>query len=108
MSDEKGKTDEDWKVEAVRGAKEIYEDTLQPAAKEVGKALETTMKTVNVAFAPLRLLIHLSDKFENEVLPSIARKIRNIPKERLIEPNLHVAGPALEALRFVMDEPDLR
>jgi hypothetical protein len=35
----------------------IYEDAVQPAAKQVGKALETVTKAVNVALAPVGLLI---------------------------------------------------
>lgn len=35
----------------------IYEDALQPAAKQVGKALETVGKAVNVALAPIGALV---------------------------------------------------
>lgn len=40
----------------------IYEDAVQPAAKQVGKALETVTKAVNVALAPVSLLIWGYDK----------------------------------------------
>ena len=39
-------------IDAITGlvqAVPIYQDTLQPAAKQVGKSLETVAKTVNIA-----------------------------------------------------------
>ena len=108
MSDENQKKDGDWKVEAVRGAKEVYENSLQPSVKQLGQSLETVMKTLNVTLAPFRLIVYGWDKIEKEVLPSIARKVRKIPEERRIKPNPSIAGPALEALRFTVDQPELR
>ena len=35
----------------------IYEDAIQPAAKQIGKALETVTKAVNISLAPVSLLI---------------------------------------------------
>ena len=47
-------------ADAVKGLLEaapIYDDALQPAAKQVGKALETLGKAVNMALAPIAALI---------------------------------------------------
>lgn len=43
----------------------IYQDALQPAAKEVGVALLTMAKTVNVALAPISALVWGYDKSKN-------------------------------------------
>ena len=35
----------------------IYQDTLQPAAKELGKALQTVAKSIHLALAPVAALV---------------------------------------------------
>ncbi len=49
-------------VSAVAQAVPIYDDAVQPAAKELGKGLTTIMKTVNVALAPLEVLFGVMTK----------------------------------------------
>ncbi|WP_368192497.1 hypothetical protein [Aeromonas sp. s8] len=47
-------------INAVTGlakAVPIYQDAIQPAAKEIGKALGTVAKTVNVALSPVSALV---------------------------------------------------
>jgi len=85
----------------------VYDDAIQPAAKEVGKSLETIAKTINVVMAPLRLVVWGSDQFENFFNTFLAQKLRNTPEEEIITPKPNIAGPALEALRFVGQEEEL-
>lgn len=35
----------------------VYQDLMQPAFKEIGKGLETVAKSVNVALAPLKVVV---------------------------------------------------
>ncbi|WFB36035.1 DUF4393 domain-containing protein [Kiritimatiellota bacterium B12222] len=98
-------------INAVTGlakAVPIYDDALQPAAKEIGKSLETVAKTVNVALAPLRALVWGYDQIEGFVSKNVTEKLRNTPKEEIISPSPNVAGPALEALRYAGHEESLR
>lgn len=98
-------------AEAVRGIVEavpVYEDAVQPAAKELGKGLETVMKTVNVCLAPLKALVWGYEQIEGFLQQNVAEKLSETPTEEIIEPKPHVAGPALEALRFTGYEESLR
>lgn len=78
----------------------IYQDALQPAAKEIGKALGTVAKTVNVALAPVSALIWGYEQFKKFVNNKVAEKLENTPEKNIITPPLHIAGPALESLKY--------
>ncbi|MFC1896197.1 Abi-alpha family protein [Thermodesulfobacteriota bacterium] len=96
---------------AVKGIVEavpIYQDALQPAAREIGTTLQTIAKAIHIAILPLRLAVWGYDQIEEWLLPRLAEKLRHCPEERITTPNAIVAGPALEALRFAGQEPTLR
>lgn len=63
----------------------IYDDAVQPAAKEVGKALSTLGKTVNVLLAPLSALVWGYDQVQQFLEKTVAEKLENVP-ECLCEP----------------------
>ena len=86
----------------------VYEDAVQPAAKQVGKALETVTKAVNVALAPVSLLIWGYDKIQKFIDSSVSKKLENIPEERIQTPDPHIAGPALESLKYTGENEALR
>lgn len=98
-------------AEAVRGIVEavpVYEDAVQPAAQELGKGLETVAKAMNVCLAPLRGLVWGWDQIEDFLQHKVAEKLSQTPTDEIIEPKPHVAGPAIEALRFTGYEESLR
>lgn len=108
MSDEDKKKGAAETVKAIVEAVPIYQDALQPAAKEIGTGLHTVAKTINVALSPFKVLVWGYDKIEDYVISSLAERFKNVPAERLIAPSPTVAGPTLEALRFAGHEPSLR
>lgn len=90
-------------IDAVTGLAKvvpIYDDLVQPAAKELGKGLATIAKAVNVALAPVSGLVWGYEKCKDFVENKVASKLQNVPPERLITPQPSVAGPAIEALRY--------
>ena len=98
-------------AEAVKGivqAVPIYEDAIQPAAKQIGKGLETIAKAMQVALEPLAGLVWGYDRFKEQFLIPVAEKLRNVPPDRITTPSFHVAGPIVEALRFTGHEESLR
>jgi hypothetical protein len=98
-------------ADAVKGLMEavpIYEDALQPAAKQIGMALETLAKAVRLALAPVTALVWGAEQLESYLVPALEARLRNVPPENVITPKLTVAGPALEALRFAGREESLR
>lgn len=78
----------------------IYQDALQPAAKEIGKTLFTITKTVNVALSPVSVLIWSYDQIKDFVDNKVSEKLQNVPLDNIITPPAHIAGPALESLRY--------
>lgn len=97
-------------VDAVTGvakAVPVYQDVVQPAAQEVGKALQTVAKTVHVVLAPVSALVWGYDQIKEFVSTKVAERLKNVPPENLVTPKPNVAGPALEALRYTGHESSL-
>jgi hypothetical protein len=98
-------------ADAVKGIVEavpVYEDALQPAAKEIGTALQTVAKTIHIVLAPVSALVWGYDQIKEFVSTKVAEKLAGVPPERMATPPPNVAGPALEALRFTGHEESLR
>lgn len=90
-------------IKAVTGlVKEVpvYEDAIQPLAKETGKALQTVGRSVNAALLPVRGLVWGIEKIEEFVHTKVSKKLANTPVENICTPDPAVAGPALESLRY--------
>ncbi len=90
-------------INAVTGlvkAVPVYEDAIQPVAKETGKALQTVGKAVNAALLPIRGLVWGIEQIESFVHTKVAKKLEKIPVENIQTPDPAVAGPALESLRY--------
>jgi len=82
--------------------KATYGDTLQPAAKEVGKALGIVGKTVNIALLPLEAFVWSFETIKQYVTEAVSRQLeeRQVPLSRIQTPDPDIAVPALEALRY--------
>jgi len=78
----------------------IYQDAVQPAAKELGKSLETMAKAVNVALAPVSGLVWGYDQLRGFVNTKLAEKFENVEESDIVSPPPNIAGPALESLRY--------
>jgi len=78
----------------------IYQDAVQPVAKEAGKALQTVGTAVNAALLPIKGLVWGIEKIEEFVQTKVTEKLKSIPPENIQTPDPSVAGPALESLRY--------
>lgn len=90
-------------INAVTGlmqAVPVYEDALQPMAKETGKALATVGRAVNAALLPIRGLVWGIEQIEQFVHTKVAKKLEKVPVENIQTPDPAIAGPALESLRY--------
>ena len=86
----------------------VYQDLVQPAAKELGTALQTVAKTVHIALAPVSALVWGYDQIRDWVQKAVTEKLKDVPPEEITPPRVAVAAPTIEALRFAADEPILR
>ncbi|KRC63626.1 hypothetical protein ASE12_01910 [Aeromicrobium sp. Root236] len=79
------------------------------AANSLAKRQEVKQALLLKLYSPLGKLVGLSkDYFEHEFAADMARKLDGIPDEELISPKPSVAGPAMEGLRYSLDEPTLK
>lgn len=78
----------------------VYDDAIQPVAKETGKALQTVGRAVNAALMPIRGLVWGIEKIEEFVHSRVSKKLEGVPAENICTPDPAVAGPALESLRY--------
>lgn len=78
----------------------IYQDALQPMMQETGKALSVVGRAVNVALAPVRGMVWGAEKVEDWVTTIVAKKLEHVAPDQIITPDLSIAGPTIEALKF--------
>lgn len=78
----------------------VYDDALKPIMLETGKALSTVGKTVNVALAPVRGMVWGAEKIEEWITTKVSEKLKDISPENITTPDLSIAGPTIESLKF--------
>jgi len=97
-------------IDAVTGlaqAVPVYQDIIQPAAKEIGTGLQTVAKTVHLALAPVAALVWGYDQIKEFVSTKVVEKLKNVPPENIAAPAANIAGPALDALRYTGHQEEL-
>lgn len=85
----------------------IYQDAIQPGAKEVSKGLVVVAKAVNAALIPVEGFIWGMEKIRDFVSAKVAAKLQNVPPEDIQPLKPHIGVPAIEALRYTGEETDL-
>lgn len=108
MADENKVRDAADAVKGVLEAVPVYQDMAQPAAKEIGAALQTVAKSIRIALAPISVLVWGYDKIADYLDKTLTEKLKKVPPEHIAAPSPAVAGPTVEALRFAAHEPSLR
>lgn len=89
-------------------SKNVYTDLAQPAVKQVSKTIELPFRAINVALSPIeKWLVHKEYSLE-ETKKILAKKLENIPEEKIVTPEPYIAVPALQAISYCMDCEDLR
>ncbi|WP_444894380.1 DUF4393 domain-containing protein [Microbulbifer sp. JMSA004] len=87
---------------------ELYKDAISPAAKEIGKGLQTIAKAANLALRPVAGLVWGYEKIEDYIASELPKKIRSKDPKKIVTPELHLAGPLLESLKFTGYQDILR
>lgn len=88
--------------------KEVYQDTVQPTARNVGQALGTLSSTLNVFLAPISWAVYGFEQIDAVVKEKLKDKLSNTPIEALKEPEPNIVIPAYEALRYSLDKDQLK
>ena len=83
----------------------IYQDLAQPAVREVGIVAG---RMVRALLSPLRGLVWSVEHIEKALEDAVTSKLTGVAPENLQPPNPTVAVPAIQALTYTAQEPDLR
>ncbi len=85
----------------------LYRDGLQPTVQELGDILWVPAALVNRALDPLKGVIWGWDQIIDYLRVEVGRRLQHSPPENVITPDLRLAGPTIEALRFSGDTPEI-
>ncbi len=87
---------------------EIYNDALQPLAKETGKTGGLIGRALNAALAPLEKWVLGKEYNVAETKKLLSYKLEHLDPQKIVEPEAYVAVPALQAISYCMDSTELR
>jgi hypothetical protein len=91
----------------VAGTGNMYQDSMQPVAKQIGRSLETVGGVINMALGPVALMVQGYELIHEKLKRKLEEKLGETAKDQIIEPPLPIVGPLLEKYRFVHDQPEL-
>lgn len=89
--------------------KEAYQDVVQPAARQLGRAGETLGMAINTLLLPIRKYVFEWQAKQDHLEQDLKKKLEAVPPERLVEQApLHVVIPAVQAWSYSVDCDELR
>ncbi len=107
MSDEKNAVSE-----IISESKEIigkaYDDVAHPTTHAVGQIISFVPRTVKVWLGKWEKWILNGEYAIKETEKLLEEKLKNVPEEKIVEPEPYVAVPAIQQLSYSIDNPDLR
>lgn len=83
----------------------VYNDLLQPGAQALGKGIGGAIR---IALLPISGTIWGIDKISEWLEPKLARKLGNVDINDIVTPKGSIVGPAIEAVKFLSSEDELR
>lgn len=89
-------------------APRLYDDTMQPAAKELGKTIAVIPQIINASLVPARKWILHKEYSLAETEKLLINKLENVEPNKVVQPEMHIAVPALQAISYSMDNEELR
>jgi hypothetical protein len=86
----------------------VYQDAIQPAARELGMLAASPLAMLNTALRPVKSIMLGINLTLDKLDDSLRRLLADVPPEQVVEPRASVAGPLLLAYPFVASEPELQ
>ena len=87
--------------------KPAYTDAVQPVAQEVGKALKTVGGVINVALAPLAIMVYGYETIKNRLNDRLEVRLSKVAPENIVSPDPQIVGPLLDKYKYVHDKEGL-
>ena len=88
--------------------KEAYNDLLHPAAAAVGQTISFPFRAVNLLLSPFQKWLIQGEARMDEMSRLVSEELKNVPQEKLTEPDPYVAVPAMQAFSYSMDCDELK
>lgn len=96
-------------LEQTKGvAVEVYKDALQPSVKPIGEILSFLPRSIKVVLSGWEKWIINGEESLRLTAEAIREKVKDIPEGKLVEPEPHVAIPAIQQLSYCQNNEDLR
>lgn len=88
--------------------KDAYQDVVHPTAVEVGKTLALPFRAVNVLLTPIAKWVMQGEAKLDEISRLVSEEVKDVPEEKLTDPEPYVAVPAMQAITYSMDCDELK
>lgn len=89
--------------------KDVYNDGLKGTVTQAGEIVESIVGLFNnVVFYPVKRANALFKYKLEDFKKDLETRLNFLPDDKIVEPDLMVAGPALESLKYTYDKEELR
>lgn len=85
----------------------IYDDAVQPIAKEIGQALGTIGGVINIALSPLAAMVYGYGSIKDKLTSKLEKRLEKTLPENIIAPKLQLMGPLIEKYKYSYDSNEL-
>jgi len=85
----------------------VYEDAIQPLARQTGKALGTIGECVNAVLLPVEGFVWGAEQIKAWLRDKVTTKLSEKEKDEIVSPSLSILGPTIEALKYRGHESEI-
>ena len=89
-------------------AVEVYKDALSPVVKPIGEILGFLPRSLKLALSGWEKWLINGEESLRLTAEAIKEKVKQIPEEKLIEPEPYVAIPAIQQISYCQNSEELR
>lgn len=89
-------------------AVEVYKDALSPVVKPIGEILGFLPRTIKLALSGWEKWLINGEESLKLTADAIKEKVKQIPEEKLVEPEPYVAIPAIQQISYCQNSEELR
>lgn len=87
---------------------QAYKDVVQPSAKPLGEILALFPRTLRLAFIGWEKWLTNREESLRLTAEAIEEKVKQIPEEKIVEPESYIAIPAIQQISYCQNNADLR
>lgn len=87
---------------------DIYEDGIKETVQETGKIVSRLPRTINALFANYDIWLLNREHNVAETKKLLESKLKNIPEDKITDPEPYIAIPTIQALSYSMNSEELR